>query len=403
MSNPFAILELPATATPIEIERRKQKLLGMIELGLDGAGGLTAEEVRDAADRLSRPEQRLAWELWTPRGDGSHLDQALELHAAIKTQIDRGVEVTAAELDELGLAWDLAFESEDVDDRAAERAARLGYGGADRAVTEFTEELEDALAAIVASAGSLDLDELESEILADVAQRHADDEIERLELACERYVESDGAGIHEWSALTSQYWAVVKGRGDHVRSTAFYAVYYTLVNHAVELHDEARYEEAARIFTWVSERAEAIGDDDAAETQRGNAELCTRKWLHGERPVGFLSQMAENQRSHTVHRNASGWTWVWIVAVVLVAMLRLGRACDSRSPSYYPPPPPPTYYQPDLDQLNRNLERSIQNLEYYERYRDHRDPLAPLPELPALPETGDGQRIEDPPAVPESD
>jgi hypothetical protein len=69
--NPFFILELPPTATPMEIERQGKKLLAKLDLGLAaaamypsplGARPRSADDVRRAMQALSDPRRRLAAE-----------------------------------------------------------------------------------------------------------------------------------------------------------------------------------------------------------------------------------------------------------------------------------------------------------------------------------------------------
>ncbi len=71
--NPFYVLGVPPTAARAEIEREGQKLLGMLELGLQsakayatpvGPGERTADKVRRAMAELRDPERRLEHELW---------------------------------------------------------------------------------------------------------------------------------------------------------------------------------------------------------------------------------------------------------------------------------------------------------------------------------------------------
>jgi len=73
IENPFLVLGIAPTATRMEIEREAQKLLGMLELGLDGAATYqtplgprprTPERVRAAVAVLRDPARRLAAELW---------------------------------------------------------------------------------------------------------------------------------------------------------------------------------------------------------------------------------------------------------------------------------------------------------------------------------------------------
>jgi curved DNA-binding protein CbpA len=71
--NPFYVLGLPPSASRVEVERQGQKLLGMLELGLQsaasyatpvGPGERTADKVRRAMAELRDPERRLEYELW---------------------------------------------------------------------------------------------------------------------------------------------------------------------------------------------------------------------------------------------------------------------------------------------------------------------------------------------------
>ena len=71
--NPFYVLELPVSATPLEIERQGQKLLSMITVGLQKAmsyptplGGMPrdADLVRRCLDELRDPRRRVLHEVW---------------------------------------------------------------------------------------------------------------------------------------------------------------------------------------------------------------------------------------------------------------------------------------------------------------------------------------------------
>ena len=76
--NPFFVLGVPPDATPMEIEREAQKLLGMLELGFPGAGSYDTPvgpqsrgraDVRDASAALRDPKQRLVAELIARQAD----------------------------------------------------------------------------------------------------------------------------------------------------------------------------------------------------------------------------------------------------------------------------------------------------------------------------------------------
>lgn len=69
--NPFFVLELPPTATPMEIERQGKMILARLELGLAsaqthpsplGPRPRSADDVRRAMQALADPRRRLAAE-----------------------------------------------------------------------------------------------------------------------------------------------------------------------------------------------------------------------------------------------------------------------------------------------------------------------------------------------------
>ena len=71
--NPFFVLELPPTATSMEIERQGKKLLSMLDLELQksltfptpfGPQPRTPERVREAVQLLLDPARRLPFEPW---------------------------------------------------------------------------------------------------------------------------------------------------------------------------------------------------------------------------------------------------------------------------------------------------------------------------------------------------
>lgn len=73
LENPFHILGLPPEAPRAAVEGEGQKLLAMLELGLDGARTYatplgprtrTPEDVRRALAELRDPARRLEHELW---------------------------------------------------------------------------------------------------------------------------------------------------------------------------------------------------------------------------------------------------------------------------------------------------------------------------------------------------
>jgi hypothetical protein len=78
--NPFFVLALSPDASRIELEREAQKLLGMLELGFEGAQTYatplgprprTPEAVRAAVAALRDPYQRLLAEVWARHAPAS--------------------------------------------------------------------------------------------------------------------------------------------------------------------------------------------------------------------------------------------------------------------------------------------------------------------------------------------
>ncbi len=102
--NPFYILALPVSCGRGEVEREGQKWLGMLELGLAGAGAYrspigtherTPELVRWAMAELRDPDRRLGHELWAQ----------LEPRPAAPSAGTPGVSAAAAAASAADAAW----------------------------------------------------------------------------------------------------------------------------------------------------------------------------------------------------------------------------------------------------------------------------------------------------------
>jgi hypothetical protein len=87
VANPFYVLELPTHCSRQEIERAGQKLLAMLDVGLEAArvyptplGGMPrdADLVRRSLDELRDPDRRLLHEVWATLDPGleASLDDA---------------------------------------------------------------------------------------------------------------------------------------------------------------------------------------------------------------------------------------------------------------------------------------------------------------------------------------
>jgi hypothetical protein len=77
LANPFLVLGLAPAASALEVEREGQKLLGMVELGLEAAASYatplgprprSVELLRWAMAELRDPHRRLLHELWLSSG-----------------------------------------------------------------------------------------------------------------------------------------------------------------------------------------------------------------------------------------------------------------------------------------------------------------------------------------------
>lgn len=87
--NPFYVLEVPRTASPTEVERQGQKLLAMLEVGVDGSQVYPTplgerprdpDLVRRSLDELRDPVKRAVHEVWAT------LDPSVE--AALERDVD---------------------------------------------------------------------------------------------------------------------------------------------------------------------------------------------------------------------------------------------------------------------------------------------------------------------------
>ncbi|MGE3457067.1 MAG: hypothetical protein AB7O24_18290, partial [Kofleriaceae bacterium] len=285
--NPFEVLELGANATARDITRQKDKLLGMLELGLDrakryassaGDKERTSDLVRTAAQELERPRSRLTWELWLRPSDqavdgdpdAAAMRTALVLHHELLREVAHGIAFGVDELDEIGAAWDQVLASDGLFDRVAARASELGLDDDDAVLEELREEIRTQMLTMLERGPVVDLDALSSEIASDVAHVFADRKVEILELATSRLVSSNARAVQrqqQWHGLAREYAATVHGRGDYLRRAAFQAVHPGISDFAVDLfNNDKDHSLALSMFTWLRDEATNLGDDDMIET-----------------------------------------------------------------------------------------------------------------------------------------
>lgn len=113
--NPFFVLELPPTATPVQIERQGKKLLGMLDLNLHhslvfntpyGPQLRTAERIREAVQLLLDPCRRLPFEVWATTLTG--FDPAVDAPASTAlplSQAEFNDEPPGPSFDAADLVW----------------------------------------------------------------------------------------------------------------------------------------------------------------------------------------------------------------------------------------------------------------------------------------------------------
>ncbi len=115
--NPFFVLELPPSATPMEVERQGKKLLGMLELGLLAAQTFptpygprprTPERIRAAVQVLLDPARRLPFEPWAGWVPSSSPASAASASSSVSSSVSSSASPTsssAAPFDANPLLW----------------------------------------------------------------------------------------------------------------------------------------------------------------------------------------------------------------------------------------------------------------------------------------------------------
>ena len=113
--NAFFILELKPDCSAMDVERQGQKLLAMLELGLESARTYSTpngerergdQEVRHAMAELREPKKRIVHELWA--GTAS-VDSGPPKPGASESEASPMTGETSSE-DEVSTAWTTAFE-----------------------------------------------------------------------------------------------------------------------------------------------------------------------------------------------------------------------------------------------------------------------------------------------------
>jgi hypothetical protein len=287
--NPFFVLELVPTASPQDIERQKQKLFGMLKLGLRGAASYdtplgTCERnpdlVRTAAASLDVPRDRLVWELWAAeRGHEAppSLAKALREHHALILSVRQTGKLSLAELSRAASTWDRAHGCAEFRRAVGKRAAILQVTDTARAIETFFEQVRQELIELIAQSAPFDLADVDSpigqQVISDFCQRSA----EMLEQATRRFAEStESQRAHlgtRWRDLRRQYRQLADQRGEYMRSLAFHSVGDELGEMALKIYQAGDYHTSEAIFLWLRSEAKAAGDDELFELHRKNARV----------------------------------------------------------------------------------------------------------------------------------
>lgn len=378
--NPFEVLELDATASARDITRQKDKLLGMLELGLQrakkytssrGDKERTADLVRSAAQELERPRSRLTWELWLEPSerdiegdeDAAFMRRALILHRQLLKETTNGTPFGVEELDELGTAWDDALGSDYLYNRVVDRASELELEiDEDEVLDEFRDEIREQLRTMLEQGPPLDLDALSSEIASDVAHEFTDRKVELLEIACSQIATKQNQHtqrLRQWHGLVREYANAVTDRGEHFRRTAFQSVSSSLSDIAVELfNSDVDHQTALSMFKWLRDEAHNLGDDELTTLHAKNVTIVADRIANDEAAV----HSAYYDSSSGTSSSSTGWDALraifWCVGIILV-LARAGDGCKSSTPTFQPPKIEIPRFQ---YQHNPELYRDLQNL-----------------------------------------
>jgi len=354
--NPFFVLELPTTATPIEVERQKQKLLGMLELDLEqarqystplGPRERSSELVRRAAETLQDPARRRVWELWA----APEVAAAVDAHGGLRRRALGGEAIAASDVDAVGAAWDEVQDAESHLEAVLARPA-LGMDQPEAVAEAFDKQIEDQLTEVITRAPPFDLDPIGSAMGQRAVARFLDREVEGLELTCQRLVGGGAANPRQlWVALMQQYEALVDRRGLYAARAGFDAVYHELSDYAVARFNAGRLPLATEIFRWLSDQARAVGDDEAAELHTENTRI-------GEAAL-------EGQRARAAEKHGFGGWRAFVIAMVLVGVIRTCLRQDSS----------PRDELPEIQLDSKALERIRESI----KHEPEPEPLPPPP------------------------
>lgn len=400
--NPFYVLDLQTSASPKNVEKQKQKLLGMLELGLASAKTFSTplgtferseDSIRRAAAALENPIERIGWELWVESTADSStemedLGNALVLHYDMQKRALQGdfddADFVAFNIDALGAAWDAVADGELLSVLEERTVEEYGVDG-DDIFHSFLEQVTTDLAELIEAAPVFDLDNLESEIAMEAADRLYRRASELLESMVQRFVaqcEDRGtiAGQGTWNSLRDQYKRLTAGRGHYMRVLCFDAVYDPVSDLAIEAFEQEEYLFAEALFIWLRDEAAAAGSDDVSAQQAENASIAAA----ANEPNYDYEQEAESSGSAF-----SGWWALFIVFILVRVVMRAD--CASNDNDYSQPP-----YEID-EAVREQIMRDIRLREPSEYMPDtsvhYGNPLeadpAPSPDLPAERSTGE--------------
>ncbi|MBT8492027.1 MAG: hypothetical protein KJO07_03115 [Deltaproteobacteria bacterium] len=347
--NPFLVLGLGASARTMDVERRKQKLLGLLELGHSSAKTFTtpfgefprdSERVREAADELLDPKRRLGWELWSVEPDADELGAALAMHYQFLAHC-QDLLTGPEELDSLGQAWDQVFWGSALFARIDDQAERVNLDDPYQVADDFQDEIIEQIAGALADAPPFEIDDIESDTALRAVELFVDGRIDVIAQLAEKLGQEIDLRGHQhtlqWLDFDAAYKKLVRGRGYGIRHQVYAAVLSDISDYGVNLYDAEQYQDAQTVFSWLRDQARNVGDDETEELQQGNIQAAIEARTNAE--VAYHYQGKEEMAGGS----AAGWIFLKIALVVCYFLFR-GSCMKSSTPDYdfqptYTPPP----------------------------------------------------------------
>lgn len=369
--NPFYVLELGTNPSLRDISRQKEKLLSMLELGLSAAQSYSTplgnfersvDTVRQAASTLSDPTHRVGWDLWALQENSDDslagfLAPALSDHYCAHGRL-KNQELGAEEIDLLSAQWDELVMGE-LAHLVSARCRDLEVDG-QRVYDNFVAQVRAELFLLLRLSPDIDLDELNAELVSEAANDLCQENAELLESMATAFLARGSSFRDErqnaWFDLKSIYRDLTGKRGAYHQLVCFDAVYDPVSDLALEAYEEEEYIFAESLFSWVSEQAKSVGNEDIYANMSHNARISGEAIAKDVTPTEEFE--AENGRNY----------W-WAAGLVIFLLFRLIRAgdCSSEKQEFGTSPISPDIQEVLMrnnDEMLERINRSVLE-EYY--------------------------------------